>query len=89
MQAKNQIEVCKAEATFPFPKMSARLLSLKKNQGRHWGTGGGTATPCFLYLRDTVTKHLMAQLPQYLRVLKQPKGIKLAMLPAISIYCNS
>lgn len=36
MQAKNQIEVCKAEATFPFPKMSARLLSLKKTRG---GTG--------------------------------------------------
>lgn len=36
MQAKNQIEVCKAEAMFPFPKMSARLLSLKKTRG---GTG--------------------------------------------------
>lgn len=50
MQAKNQIEVCKAEATFPFPKMSARLLSLKKNRGGIGELEGELLHPVFFTL---------------------------------------
>lgn len=30
-----------------FPQKECKTAQFKKNQGRHWGTGGGTTTPCF------------------------------------------